>query len=485
MIYEISSLFISFIDFCSKIPVFCFEINEKISSLDINFNGAATLRTVTIKDGQGRILWEKKLASSTNIDNEFLSSGPDGDFTSIVISDYDDTAHHYSYLHSWTVDLGNGNIQIIDNELPIYELGTGELFNNDIIITPNYEVETRKYNVEFWSDNNSLIKTQEADYGTSISNIIKSAFPNGYVKSDTDLPLVLTYRLKGWSRMFDNEVLIAEESLLTGNLILYAVFEMINVHNNADVKLYNYQMEGSQVILSPKNPLALQGKVTIPTAIDGNIITNLNSFKNCLNLTHIFFEENSQLKKINDECFKDLNNLIYLEPNNSVEEIGNGAFYNCNLRVDLQDEDYVIGGNNLRIIGVEAFRSCFFSQTVGRTIVIPSSVTDIYSYALAFWRDSQMSNGIIQVGYSVNNPSQWDYSHIGGSTYTTRFGQNNFRNSFIWYSNKFNDLTDFYDEPNLLLAIADAPQNFNSIRLVKCYGEGIEPSYLDFVQRGA
>lgn len=96
-----------------------------------------------------------------------------------------------------------------------------------------------------------------------------------------------------------------------------------------------------------------------------------------------------------------------------------------------------------------------------------------------------MSNGIIQVGYSVNNPSQWDYSHIGGSTYTTRFGQNNFRNSFIWYSNKFNDLTDFYDEPNLLLAIADAPQNFNSIRLVKCYGEGIEPSYLDFVQRGA
>ena len=454
-------------------------------SLDINFNGAATLRTVTIKDGQGRILWEKKLASNTNIDNEFLSSGPDGDFTSIIISDYDDTAHHYSYLHSWTVDLGNGNIQIIDNELPIYELGTGELFNNDIIITPNYEVETRKYNVEFWSDNNSLIKTQEADYGTSISNIIKSAFPNGYVKSDTDLPLVLTYRLKGWSRMFDNEVLIAEESLLTGNLILYAVFEMINVHNNADVKLYNYQMEGSQVILSPKNPLALQGKVTIPTAIDGNIITNLNSFKNCLNLTHIFFEENSQLKKINDECFKDLNNLIYLEPNNSVEEIGNGAFYNCNLRVDLQDEDYVIGGNNLRIIGVEAFRSCFFSQTVGRTIVIPSSVTDIYSYALAFWRDSQMSNGIIQVGYSVNNPSQWDYSHIGGSTYTTRFGQNNFRNSFIWYSNKFNDLTDFYDEPNLLLAIADAPQNFNSIRLVKCYGEGIEPSYLDFVQRGA
>jgi hypothetical protein len=49
-------------------------------------------------------------------------------------------------------------------------------------------------------------------------------------------------------------------------------------------------------------------------------------------------------------------------------------------------------------------------------------VTDIYSYALAFWRDSQMSDGIIQVGYSVNKPSQWDYSHLGGSTYTTRFG---------------------------------------------------------------
>jgi hypothetical protein len=40
--------------------------------------------------------------------------------------------------------------------------------------------------------------------------------------------------------MSDNEVLIAEESLLTGNLILYAVFEMINVHDNADIKLYNY-----------------------------------------------------------------------------------------------------------------------------------------------------------------------------------------------------------------------------------------------------
>ena len=43
MIYEISSLFISFIDFCSKIPVFCFEINEKISSLDINFNDSFNL----------------------------------------------------------------------------------------------------------------------------------------------------------------------------------------------------------------------------------------------------------------------------------------------------------------------------------------------------------------------------------------------------------------------------------------------------------
>jgi hypothetical protein len=46
---------------------------------------------------------------------------------------------------------------------------------------------------------------------------------------------------------------------------------------------------------------------------------------------------------------------------------------------------------------------------------------------------------------------------LGGSTNLTRFGQDNLGNNFILYSNKFNNLTDFYDEPNLLLAIADAP----------------------------
>lgn len=449
-------------------------------SLDINFNGNAALHTVTIKDGQDRKLWEKKLTSNTSINRDFLSSGPDGDFTNITISDYDDTAHHYTYLHSWIIDLGNENTKIINGDLPVYELSSGELFDNDIVITPNYKTEIRKYDVEFKSGNETL-KIQSANYGSSISDVINLAFPNGLRKSDDDLPLILTYRLKGWSRVQDNEVLIAKDSLLTGNLTLYSVFEMVNVHNNADEKLYNYQIENEKVIITPKNPLGLQGKITIPTKIDGYIITDLADFSNCLSLTHIFFEEDTQLQEIDEKCFKGLTKLIYLEPNNSIVQIDDGAFYDCHLRVDLQDEDYVVGGDHLKVIGSEAFRSCFFSDT-GRTIIIPSSVEAIYSYGLPFWNNDQMHNGIIQVGYSANNPSQWDYTKLGSSTNQTRFGQNDLGNSFIWYSNKHNDLNNFYDNRDLLFAIADVPSNFKSIRLVKCYGEGIEPSYLDFVQ---
>lgn len=466
------------------------ETNGELNfpSLDINFEGNSQLFNVNIYNGQGQIIWTKKLTPNTNIDEPFLESGPYGDFTKIGVSDYHDTANVYRFNNAWTLQVGDNPIKNISGSIPIYNLSNGETFNNDITIIPVYQTETRQYTITFIVNGEPF--STSANYNTPIIDIANDLFINGVSKSDNDLPLTRTYRFKGWSLIDNNSNVLSSEAVIKGITTVYAYFEEIDVHDNINLDLFNYNNYEYEIFIdnysfrvdgifaSPKNPLMLNGKVTIPSLDpEGNSIVGLTSFNGCINLTHLFFARNSQIQKINSGCFQDLPNLIYLEPNNSIKVIEANAFRQTKLRIDLQDEDYVIGGNNLLLVGREAFKSSLYTNTFYRTVIVPSSVRAIEAGAFSTFTNLENKNCIIQIGNNTN-PSQWDVlanTDTNNSSYLdraqwARFYQNN-PIGVIFYTNQYSSwnqhLKTFTNEEILTLVncIADRPENLSLIRL--------------------
>ena len=45
----------------------------------------------------------KKLTANANIDETFLSSGPNGSFLDMTMSDYQDTASIYTFENAWNL----------------------------------------------------------------------------------------------------------------------------------------------------------------------------------------------------------------------------------------------------------------------------------------------------------------------------------------------------------------------------------------------
>ena len=71
-----------------------YSIEDKYPKLDIIFEGEnAYLPTVNILDGDGRVHWSRKLKKGTNIDEEFLSTGPQGAYT----FPYKDSTNSHEY----------------------------------------------------------------------------------------------------------------------------------------------------------------------------------------------------------------------------------------------------------------------------------------------------------------------------------------------------------------------------------------------------
>ena len=444
-------------------------------SLDINFTGSQQLFTVNIYNGQNQICWSRKLTANANIDDDFLSTGPNGNFLNMTMSDYQDTAFVYTFENAWNLQIGDNESISLLGEYPHYE--HNDNFTGNISIYPQYASSLRKYTATFFVNGESY--SYEADYDSYISQIVESTFPNGVYKSDVDLPFNLTYEFKGWSLLQDSTNIIPDTVQLKGDSTYYAVFEEVDVHEKVDITLFKYStysygdITGAEI--EPKNPLALVGKVTIPAEDpEGNKIISMNHFSACDNLTHIFFQTGSQLKIIIGECFKDLSNLIYLEPNNSLEKIEADAFKNTNLQIDLQDEDYIIGGDNLKAIGTEAFRSALHSSSPNRTVIIPSSVTTIQTGAFA---NEEFPGSTIQIGDSKDNPSKWDV--FDGIYYSSQ--EKNILQwirfymcvgaKLLYYTNQYNSWTyvlktfDNGTQLQLIDMIADVPSRLAEIRL--------------------
>jgi hypothetical protein len=108
--------------------------------------------------------------------------------------------------------------------------------------------------------------------------------------------------------------------------------------------------------------------------------------------------------------------MIYFEPIDSLLTISNEAFAGTHLRIDLQPEDYVAGGNNVQTIAARAFAGCFYSEDVNRVLIVPASAETI---AYQAFNAQNIANCTIKIG-TLDNPSSWNPAYNPGYNNSVR-----------------------------------------------------------------
>ena len=79
-----------------------YAIDKKLSKLNINFI-PTDLYTIEIYDGNNNPMWTKKIIKNNNVDNTFLSEGPDGAFDVTKIVRASSQQFVYAFTQSWEV----------------------------------------------------------------------------------------------------------------------------------------------------------------------------------------------------------------------------------------------------------------------------------------------------------------------------------------------------------------------------------------------
>ena len=133
--------------------------------------------------------------------------------------------------------------------------------------------------------------------------------------------------------------------------------------------------------------------ITIPSSITK---IGWQAFINCKKLKKVIFEDNSNLKTIDDKAFEGCVGLTSITIPMSVETIGEDSFYNCGSMEEVIFEE----NSKLLTIGKKAFSSC--SKIV--ELDLPKSLINIEGYA--FWSCGNLEritlpNGLIKIGFNA------------------------------------------------------------------------------------
>lgn len=239
------------------------------------------------------------------------------------------------------------------NPVPIYDVNNNLLNNTEF--TLRFEGETNtlvgtegaqdgytcaQINDIFLSDPNEINRDNpEATSGTSMRDFVC----NNYIQEITyykDTELIGQYSKGNTERTIrtnckkvcntcsDNVKITQKNANTRINYIgsNYDIFSFENIkRTNSSVNpppLNNIMGIESEAFLN--NTILKQ--ITIISSIQE---IGFGAFKNCTNLTHVYFEHNSQLTEIPNECFKGCINLTHIFLPDSVQKIGNNAFEDC------------------------------------------------------------------------------------------------------------------------------------------------------------
>ena len=215
----------------------------------------------------------------------------------------------------------------------------------------------------------------------------------------------------------------------------------LNAQNIGDNTIINYDGYSITYTITSENPAecevtkitnpATETSITIPTAvtIEGTefIVTSIRDFaaQFCNKITSIKFEEDTQIRLIDNMCFSYCANLTSLEIPSSVTTIGIGVFYNTKIEsIEIPKNVTSIGHNpsniNTTKIIVEEGNPVYDSrencnaiiETLTNTLIVGCKNTIIPNNIISIGQNAFTTSGIttIDIPASVNTINDYAFS---------------------------------------------------------------------------
>lgn len=406
------------------------EYYETYPDLNIDFeNENSKIFNVNILNGDGSILWTRKIRNGDSVTEEFLNGGPRGAFDISKVAKGNTRAETFTFANKWQTKDG----VIIDKEVPIPDF----VITADITIEPIFNSAPRYYSVIFKNYNDEIIADFSGDnkvpYGTKL---LETCYPTNItpIKSLSSDGLYQAWRFLGYStnRNASQAMRFTDDAIVDNDMTYYAVYSLINdVRTKAtDNKYfifteYNYTMNGENLSgysVIPNSKLLPNGKITIPASYNGKPVLRLGSFVSASDITHVFFEGNGNhpLRYIYQEAFKGCEKLKYFAFNDlpKLYKIDISAFENVS---NLCENDNI--GQSVIVLGRLAFSAAFnFNETKITKFTFPSSVEVIgwraFSFNLMnhcdFWIGTPNLPSNLDIGRSIAEDN-W-YIYINGNS---------------------------------------------------------------------
>lgn len=190
-----------------------------------------------------------------------------------------------------------------------------------------------KYQMSYHNGDGSIITTAYVPANSYIVDYTPDVYPT---KAIDDTPENFDQVLKfiGWSATEnattpDNWT---RENIgrASKNRDYYSVFEKDSVYNNVLTDSSYYEISNDGTLSFTDKAINLEGKITIPATMNGKTVVTFNNFQNYQqyhvtpeNITHIFFERNSQVQNMGLSAFRGWSSLQYVEiPNENTALYG-------------------------------------------------------------------------------------------------------------------------------------------------------------------
>lgn len=359
--------------------------SEMFANLDIIFtHDNAKLHLVTICDGDGKPFWKKRIIPGQNIDDDFLASGPQGQFNLAGLYKSPTAQYTYEFTGKWDIKNAKGELLDTLDDIAANENPSWNNIQEDVYFYPQFTTTIQEYSVRFFNGD-TVIKQGVYEYGTPLKNILPNEIP--YV-IDNSLSLLQGYDFLGYSTVKDGNAVDLDKYVITNNTELWAVFKKVN---NMRECVHEEWFDINQGVCSPKLGYNLGGKITIPATIGGEKVTSLANFvPNFLQVTHIFLQNDNTLETVKENCFyveekQRTYKLVYFdfEKATSLTTVEDKAF--CGLR---ELSAYDLTNTKLTTVGQQAFNASFAVQSTEisspNVIKLPSTITSFGTYAFAY-----------------------------------------------------------------------------------------------------
>ena len=321
----------------------------KYPNLNINFSDNIGLYTVTILNGSGKPVWERKLQSGYAMNSDDLLQSHYGSFNIANIVKPSTEYNDYTFTGNWIVKNADDNTILenyltIENGVPIVKEVTA-----NVILEPVFSETIRLWTITIFNEDKQVYQDTNCKAGTNLGSYINTNYPNVLYKDDSLLSTKQTYGFEGYglSKTASSAIDMSKYEI-TSNLELYAIFKEQSVYENIHEDYFIY-VEGSYT--DPVDSAfniedgykitgiakgGIMGKITIPYKHNGKPVYAINNsaFANNELITHVFIGR----EDIADQ------NTTYLR------EIGKNAFTSC---TKLKYFDFA---SSIRIIRQEAFK---------------------------------------------------------------------------------------------------------------------------------